>query len=118
MNKHKIGDDVEVVSRLDGLAIGQIVTVVGHYESMSGKLDGVVVRVGDGPGLYTCHQSHVKPVPPKPPVPGELWVNVYGNGLGAADNCGHRTKESADIHKSQTRIGGKAWRYVLAEGQE
>lgn len=39
MSKYKIGDEVEV-KRLDGLAIGQVVTVVGHYQSMSGKLDG------------------------------------------------------------------------------
>lgn len=110
MSKFKIGDEVEVTTRLEKLEVGQIVEVAGFYRALSGgDEDGLVLRDRKGKGmLHLIHRDYVKPVPPKPQVPAELWVRASSNGCFVVSD----QSETARCNNM------KFWRYVLAEGQE
>lgn len=52
-------------------------------------------------------------------VPREIWVNVYPYDLSDpnAQPSAYTDKNRANHFHVPGRIGGKAWRYVLAKGQ-
>lgn len=52
----------------------------------------------------------------KKPVPREIWMNVYKTQVHVGDTFSDQ--QNADFSSDEDRIGGKAWRYVLAKEQK
>ena len=115
MKKFKVGDKVKacglngVVDRIEASAVYPIIVKFETGNYISFTYDGK---------QYDWHKiPSLKLRKLKKPVPREIWVNHYRDKARFSYDLKEIADYEADVSHPD-RIGGKAWRYVLAKKQD